>query len=44
MEAWFRKQNFYEESRLSKIKNWMAVEIIDLISYQVESKNISLAM
>ena len=44
MEAWFRKQKFYEESRLDKIKNWMAVEIIDLISYQVESKNISLAM
>ncbi len=44
METWFKKQNFYEESRLSKIKHWMSSEVIDLVAYQLESKNISLVM
>jgi 5-methylcytosine-specific restriction endonuclease McrA len=41
MEAWFKKQAFYKEDRLEKIKHWMRAEVIDLISYQLESKNIS---
>lgn len=30
MEPWYKKQNFFSEEKLSKIKNWMTTEIIEL--------------
>jgi len=41
METWFRKQKFYNEERLKEIKAWVRAEVIDLIPYQLESKNMS---
>ena len=30
MESWYEKQNFFSEEKLSKIKNWMTTELIEL--------------
>ena len=34
MEDWYQHQEFFSETKLQKIKNWMAQELIDLNSYE----------
>jgi 5-methylcytosine-specific restriction endonuclease McrA len=34
MEDWYKHQEFFSETKLQKIKNWMAQELIDLNSYE----------
>ena len=33
METWYKKQKFFSEEKLSKIKNWMTTELIELSDF-----------
>jgi len=37
MEEWYRVQPFFEEHRLSAIKNWMDDKIVSLLDNELES-------
>lgn len=41
MESWYRKQFYFSEEKLSKIKDWMTAEIIDLSEFFLFSKQVS---
>jgi hypothetical protein len=40
METWYKKQNFFSEEKLSKIKNWMATELIELSDFLLRTKKL----
>ena len=33
METWYKKQTFFSKEKLSKIKNWMTTELIELSDF-----------
>jgi len=37
MEEWYRKQEFFNEIRLQRLKSWMDQEVIDLFAYTVKT-------
>ena len=41
MESWYRKQNFFSEEKLSRIKDWMTSEVIELSEFLLASKRAS---
>ena len=41
MEIWYTKQNFFSEEKLSKIKNWMTTELIELSDFLCLTKRVS---
>jgi hypothetical protein len=41
METWYKKQPYFSEDRLSKIKDWMTVKVFELSELLFESDKVS---
>ena len=41
MEFWYKKQTFFSEEKLSKIKNWMTTELIELSDFLFLTERVS---
>ena len=41
MEIWYKKQKFFSEEKLSKIKDWMTTEVIELSDFLCSNKKVS---
>jgi hypothetical protein len=39
VEDWFKKQSFFCDEKLNRIKDWMKQEVVDFIGYRIESLN-----
>lgn len=37
METWYKKQEFFNQAKMDRIKAWMTYEAIDLFVYQVDT-------
>jgi hypothetical protein len=37
METWYKKQEFFNQARMDRIKAWMTYEAVDLFVYQVDT-------
>ena len=41
METWYKKQPYFSEDRLSKIKDWMTVKVVELSELLFEAEKVS---
>jgi hypothetical protein len=42
METWYRKQEFFNQAKIDRIKTWTSREAIDLFVYQVDTLQLAI--
>jgi hypothetical protein len=42
METWYKKQEFFNQAKMDRIKTWTSQEAIDLFVYQVDTLQLAI--